>query len=71
MTGHRDKRPLRRRYSSMGGPTMPDPNGSTTVDNSSSDKPTSLGLSMDFRSKCHVVGTSSMHSVTVTALTLL
>jgi hypothetical protein len=41
--GRRDKRPLRRRYSSMGGPTMPDPNGSTTVDSSSSDKPTSLG----------------------------
>src|ERR1700722_11211991 len=37
--------PLRRRYSSMGGPTMPDPNGSTTVDSSSSDKPTSLGKS--------------------------
>jgi len=36
-------RPLRRRYSSMGGPTMPDPNGSTTVDSSSRDKPTSLG----------------------------
>jgi len=31
------------RYSSMGGPTMPDPNGSTTVDSSSRDKPTSLG----------------------------
>jgi len=30
-------------YSSMGGPTMPDPNGSTAVDSSSSDKPTSLG----------------------------
>jgi hypothetical protein len=31
-------------YSSiMGGPTMPDPNGSTTVDSSSRDKPTSLG----------------------------
>src|ERR1700720_3684089 len=28
---------------SMGGPTMPDPNGSTTVDSSSRDKPTSLG----------------------------
>jgi hypothetical protein len=28
-------------YSLMGGPTMPDPNGSTTVDSSSSDKPTS------------------------------
>ena len=34
---------LRRRYSSMGGPTKPDPNGSTTVDTSSRDKPTSLG----------------------------
>src|ERR1700726_3832711 len=43
--GRRDKRPLRRRYSSMGGPTMPDPNGSTTVDSSSRDKPTSLGKS--------------------------
>src|SRR6202043_4071908 len=43
MVGRRDKRPLRRRYSSMGGPTMPDPKGSTTVDSSSSDKPTSLG----------------------------
>src|SRR6266478_9584009 len=32
-------------YSSIGGPTMPDPNGSTTVDSSSSDKPTSLGKS--------------------------
>ena len=41
--GRRDKRPLRRRYSSMGGPTMPDPNRSTTVDSSSRDKPTSLG----------------------------
>ena len=29
--------------SSMGGPTIPDPNGPTTVDSSSSDKPTSLG----------------------------
>ena len=35
--------PVLGRYSSMGGPTMPDPNGSTTVDSSSSDKPTSLG----------------------------
>jgi len=43
IVGRRDKRPLRRRYSSIGGPTTPDPNGSTTVDSSSSDKPTSLG----------------------------
>src|ERR1700680_2637267 len=45
MVGRRDKRPMRRRYSSMGGPTMPDPNGSTTLDSSSSDKPTSFGQS--------------------------
>src|SRR5882762_2455479 len=30
----------------MGGPTMPDPNGSTAVDSSSSDKPTAWGKAL-------------------------
>src|SRR6266446_5737662 len=47
--GRRDKRPLRRRYSSMGGPTMPDPNGSTTVDSSSLKNSVLLVLGSEFQ----------------------